>query len=361
MAFVVAWKSDDKEITYRDQNGKTFIKRRGSRAWRNNNPGNIIDSPFADSHGAIGDDTRMAIFPDESVGRAAIISLLTGAKYKNLSIRDAMYRYAPPSDDNDTEAYIAAIVKAVGVPAKTVIADLSDAELDLFANAIKKHEGWTVGEAIGDGVAAAPDAPAPTGLDPRVQKLIEIGTDTKRCEELRYAGRKAMVAIYGQITAKNACAATLWVFLQEAGFPLKKIEYGAGNLAKYIEKTLKWRRVQVGQQQPGDVAVCRDDDPDPPGADHIFFLTKRVNADEMMIVDNQESFAPHTRFASGYGGKTPVEYFLTLRSERASDTRMSLKVDLADGDLEVDSTVVTEDQDTNDLVVRFTPDGRSLE
>lgn len=364
MAFTVAWKSASKEITYRDQDGGTLVKRGGSRSWRNNNPGNIIDGAFAENHGAIGDDGKMAVFPDEAVGRAAVLALLTGQKYRNLSIRDAMYRYAPPSDNNDTDAYIAAIVATVGVSAATIISSLSAAQLDLFASAIKKHEGWTAGETVGSEAAAAPaqskPSPAPAGLDARVEKLIEIGTDTKRCEELRYAARKAMVQIYGKITAKNACAATLSVFLKEAGFPMAKIEYGAGNLARHVEKTLNWRRVAVGQQQPGDIGVCRDDDPTPPGADHVFFVTKRIDADEMMIVDNQESFAPHARFASGYGGKTPVEYFLTLRPERSKGAATWMSLAVGEEELEVDPTIVVEDQDTNDLVIRFTPDGKPL-
>ena len=357
MTFVVAWKSGDKEITYRDENGKTLIKKGGSRSWRNNNTGNIIDGPFADSHGAIGDDTKMAIFPDESVGRAAVIALITGSKYKNLSIHDAMYRYAPPSDGNNTDAYIAAIVKVVGKPATTIIADLSESEVEAFADVIKQHEGWIPGSSINASDLMLRDVSSEAGFDVRIQKLIELGTDTKRCEELRYKARKAMVKIYKKITSKNACAATLSVFLQEAGFPLKDIEYGAGNLANYISKTLKWRRIQVGQQQPGDVGVCRDDDHTHAGADHIFFVTKRVDSDEMLIVDNQESFAPHTRFASGHGGKTPVEYFLTARPERS---RLQ-KALLEDEGLEVDPTIVTEDQDTNDLVIRFTADGQPLE
>jgi hypothetical protein len=360
VAFVVAWKSGNKEISYRDESGETLIKKGGSRSWRNNNPGNIVDSPFADNNGAIGDDTRMAVFPDESIGREAVKALLTGNTYRNLSIRNAMYRYAPPSDDNDTEAYIAAITKAVGVSASTIIRDLSGSELDAFVGAIKRHEGWTKGETINGGIGQdhpAPDQPIGGGLDPRIQKLIESGTNTKRCEELRYEGRKAMVEIYGVITAKNACAATLTIFLREAGFPFNDIEFGAGNLARYIENTLRWRRIRVGQQQPGDVGVCRDDDPTPPGSDHVFFVTKRVDEDEMLIVDNQESFAPHPRFASGFGGKTPVEYFLTLRTERTRNID-SLKTD---NRIRVDDTVVTVDQDTNNLVRRFTPNGEPLD
>jgi hypothetical protein len=86
-----------------------------------------------------------------------------------------------------------------------------------------------------------------------------------------------------------------------------------------------------------------------------------VDSDEMLIVDNQESFAPHTRFASGHGGKTPVEYFLTVRPERSRLRGMVEKAAIEDAGLEVDPTIVTEDQDTNDLVIRFTEDGRSLD
>lgn len=50
----------------------------------------------------------MAIFPDEATGRTAIIALLTGSKYKNLSIRDAMYRYAPLCYASDVTAQMVA-------------------------------------------------------------------------------------------------------------------------------------------------------------------------------------------------------------------------------------------------------------
>lgn len=346
MPFTVAWKSNQNEITYRDKDGNILIKKGGTRSWRNNNPGNIIDSPFSDAHGAIGGDGRMAIFPDEIIGKSAIIKLITGPKYRSLSIRDAIYRYAPPSDNNNTDKYIESIVRYIKLPATTAIEKLSESELSVFADAIKRHEGWRAGEVVEGDASRHLDAATSTSIDARIYKLIELGTDTKKCEALRYAGRKAMIRIYGEITSKNACAATLSVFLQAAGFKIDSIEYGAGKIANYVENKLNWRRIKVGEQQPGDIGVCRDDNPSPPGPDHVFFVTERVTADEMMIVDNQEKSAPHPRFASGKGGKTPVDYFLTLRPD----------TDATSGII-VNKAITTDDQKTDHLIISYTDYG----
>lgn len=357
MPYIFAWKSGNKEITYRDESGTLYVKRGGTRSWRNNNPGNIKSGDFSESNGEIGDDGMMAIFPDEAIGRSAVKALITGKKYKNLSIKDAIYRYAPPSDNNDTDAYVAVIVKATGAPSSTIIKDLSVAQLDAFVGAIKKHEGWEAGETSHTKEQASGSLGG--GQDPRISRLVEIGTSAKTCEAIRLAARKAMIPIYGKVTAKNACAATLTLFLKEAGFGVSGVIYGAGKLARFIENDLGWRRIKVGAQQPGDVGVCYDHS-SPAGSDHVFFVTERVDDDEMMIVDNQESLAPHRRFASGFGGKTPVEYFLTARSERSAVPRYII----SGGDrekVEVDTAVVTEDQDTNDLVIRFNMDGTLIE
>jgi hypothetical protein len=149
MNFVVAWASGKKEITYRDDSGAEIKKTNGSRSWRNNNPGNIIKGSFSESHDAIGNDKKFAIFPDESIGRDAIIALFLGNSYKNLTIYDAFYRYTPPSDNNDTEAYIAAVTRALGVPSSTIIKSLSHAQLEDLSDAIKVHEGWREGQISG--------------------------------------------------------------------------------------------------------------------------------------------------------------------------------------------------------------------
>jgi hypothetical protein len=39
-----------------------LIKKDGTLAWRNNNPGNLISGPFAKRQGAIGDNKGFAVF-----------------------------------------------------------------------------------------------------------------------------------------------------------------------------------------------------------------------------------------------------------------------------------------------------------
>jgi hypothetical protein len=128
------------------------LKVGGSRAWRNNNPGNIVAGAFAKAHGAIGSDGHFAIFPDEATGHAALTSLLKGEGYAHLTVAEAMAKYAPPSE-NDTKAYAAAVEKATGLGAGEKMGSLSDAQVESFAAAIKQHEGWKVGDtaAVGAG------------------------------------------------------------------------------------------------------------------------------------------------------------------------------------------------------------------
>jgi hypothetical protein len=85
--------------------------------------------------------------------------------------------------------------------------------------------------------------------------------------------------------------------------------FGAGKLAHVLEDR-GWSRITPGQQIAGDVGVCFDADPTPPGADHVYLVTSTSGPDQMMVADNQrDTDAPHVRFASGHG-KTDTEYFL---------------------------------------------------
>jgi len=100
----------------------------------------------------------------------------------------------------------------------------------------------------------------------------------------------------------------LSALLRQAGIDVKMTP-GAGNLASLV-KARGWTKIAVGKQQPGDIGVTFDNDPTPPGADHIYLVIKTLGADEMMIADNQrKTDATHSRFASGKG-KTPTEFFL---------------------------------------------------
>lgn len=138
--------ADGRATVYRTPDGKLVRREGGSLAWRNNNPGNIRAGAFAKSLGAIGvGPGGFAIFPDSETGTRAISALMRTKNYNNLSIADAIARYAPPSENN-TAAYQAAIRKQTGLDSSRKISTLSETELGRVVDAIKQHEGWKEGK-----------------------------------------------------------------------------------------------------------------------------------------------------------------------------------------------------------------------
>lgn len=125
---------------------------KGSRNWRNNNPGNIEFGDFAQSHGAVGTDGRFAVFPTYEAGRAAKQALLfTSPGYAGMTIEQAIGRYAPASDGNDTPRYISTVSGAIGVPANTPMSQLSEAQQASMLNAMEAVEGWKPGQVLQGG------------------------------------------------------------------------------------------------------------------------------------------------------------------------------------------------------------------
>lgn len=113
----------------------------GNRSTRNNNPGNIIYGDFAKKLGATGSDGTFAIFPSRDAGYNALKTLVTGNSYKDLSISEAMHKYAPGSDGNDPVGYAKFLSKTIGVPATTRIKDLNSSQVQALIQAIAKKEG----------------------------------------------------------------------------------------------------------------------------------------------------------------------------------------------------------------------------
>jgi len=134
----------------------------GARNWRNNNPGNIEYGPFAKRMGAIGTDGRFAVFPDYETGRKAKASLIfEGKSYRDLSLKDAISRYAPPSE-NDTATYQRTVLASVG-GANRKMADYSPAERSAILDAMQRVEGFKTGTvSVVGGAAAAGMRSAPT-------------------------------------------------------------------------------------------------------------------------------------------------------------------------------------------------------
>ena len=137
-------------------------RREGTRAWRNNNPGNLEYGTFAKSMGAIGSDGRFAIFPNKETGDRAREGLLFGSKYGNLSIAQAISKYAPPNE-NDTQAYLQSVLNATMASADTPMSTLNPSQRQALLAAMERMEGFKTGsvmKAAMGGVFAGP----PTGF-----------------------------------------------------------------------------------------------------------------------------------------------------------------------------------------------------
>lgn len=141
----VASAGDD--VIYTNADGSKTRRTSGTRAWRNNNPGNIRYGKFAQQHGAIGQAGGFAVFPDEATGMNAIKSLLRTNSYRDLTIAGAINRYSPPNE-NDTKAYQNRVAQQTRLDMTRRMRDLSDEEIARIANAIRQHEGWRPGKTV---------------------------------------------------------------------------------------------------------------------------------------------------------------------------------------------------------------------
>jgi len=103
----------------------------------------------------------------------------------------------------------------------------------------------------------------------------------------------------------DGCAITQSCLLQDAGIDVPDT-YQALAFGKMLEGR-GWQRIVFGEQAPGDIgSTCGTSAHH--GDDHVYLVLHALNADEMVVADNQ-SHAPHFRFASGRG-KTPTRFFL---------------------------------------------------
>ncbi len=93
-------------VQYFDEKGNMTIRSRGSRVWRCNNPGNLLASSYSTSKdrraiGEAGDNEfTYAVYPDYDTGHEALIVMLTGSKYRHLTLREASKRYVSGDSDH---------------------------------------------------------------------------------------------------------------------------------------------------------------------------------------------------------------------------------------------------------------------
>jgi len=135
----------NKHLLYICENGDTICRSNGTRAWRNNNPGNLVYGDFARENGAIGKGGKFAAFPDEATGRTALAELLRGEKYCNLTIDRAIIKYAPPRENN-VALYKKQLRDMTGLPLNIKISQLTPEQMESVVDAICVIEGWKPGQ-----------------------------------------------------------------------------------------------------------------------------------------------------------------------------------------------------------------------
>lgn len=166
-------------VQYKDG---TIERREGTRASRNNNPGNIEFGDFARSQGAVGSDGRFAVFPTPNAGYQAMRALLSGERYGNLTVAQAITKWAPPSE-NDTQGYISSI-QSLGIDVNQKFTDLTPQQQDLMMTGMAKKEGYYAqgsGPAMSGGSSFGSEAMAlgKEGLETIIRGMREfISTDT---------------------------------------------------------------------------------------------------------------------------------------------------------------------------------------
>lgn len=143
----VSARQQNNDVIYTTADGRQLRRTGGTNAWRNQNPGNIRDSAFTRRMGAIGAANGFAVFPNLDTGLRAMGALLRGGTYRELTIKDAIARYSPPTE-NDTNNYQRRVTEFSGLDLGLRIRDLSDDQFLALLNAMRRIEGWTPGREI---------------------------------------------------------------------------------------------------------------------------------------------------------------------------------------------------------------------
>ncbi|PNO81431.1 hypothetical protein MC77_022150 [Citrobacter koseri] len=152
----------------------------GVRGIRNNNPGNLEYSKSNPWVGQTGDDGRFAKFETPEHGIRALGRNLMSYQRQGIdTVSDIINRWAPPTDNNDTTAYIKAVCEQLGVSADEPLDSSNPDTLKALCAAIIHHENGSQpysDQQLTSGVSAA-------------LGLSSIPTNTKR-----YTGNAAFDA-----------------------------------------------------------------------------------------------------------------------------------------------------------------------
>lgn len=165
--WIHAEKGEGVSIVYYDKEGNRLIRRKdptpgslkGSKAWRHNNPGNLASGGHTRQHGAIGSASYItidgqgkeqkrtfSIFPSYEVGQAAMIALLKGPKYAQLTLELLPRKYTGVEDGapdtKEATAYRDFLRKSTNLDVTRTIQSLSNDEFNILIKKMENYEGW---------------------------------------------------------------------------------------------------------------------------------------------------------------------------------------------------------------------------
>lgn len=139
------------------------------RGLRLNNPGNIRRSSIAWKGQAQPTDPDFVSFTSSHYGlRALALELLSYYRYHGLNtVRGLINRWAPPTDDNDTPAYVLDVAQRCGVKSDAPIKVDDPVMLARLCAAVTHHENGqqpypsvTIANAVDDALGVHDAAPA---------------------------------------------------------------------------------------------------------------------------------------------------------------------------------------------------------
>jgi hypothetical protein len=143
--------SKGRKLVLKSSDG-TLIERIGNINWRANNPGNIRPTKHSLKWpGVVGSiDTingKFLVFDSYDSGREALYrQLFEMPSYKNLTISEALQKYAPAADKNDPVAYAKSVIAVAG--SDSVLSSFDETTRHKIIDAFQKKEGYVPGKEI---------------------------------------------------------------------------------------------------------------------------------------------------------------------------------------------------------------------
>jgi len=139
-----------------------------------------------------------------------------------------------------------------------------------------------------------------------IPALVQFASNATQLQAAQDVAAKRLFAYDSEKFPTDACAITLSVLLQDAGINVQDT-FMAIDLGNVLMQR-GWQVIEIGEQEQGDVGSTCGTQPEH-GVDHIYLVLQAVDANDMVVADNQEP-QPHPRTVSGHDDISPTRFFL---------------------------------------------------